>query len=580
MEFRVLGPIEASSGGHPLHLGGEQQRALLAYLLLNRNEVVSADRLLDELWAVPPGGGVAAVRTQVSRLRKQLGEAIETSGRGYVLHVQPDELDLDRLRLLLAKAGATPEPGRRSALLREADALWRGEALSGLDAPFVAVEAAALVELRLAALEDRIEADLEQGLSGELISELSALVVRYPLRERLRAHLILALYRGGRQADALEVYQDARRTLDEALGLEPSPALRELERAILRHDPALSVARPAKASVAEGSRAAARHPARIVLAGLALAAVSAAAGSFLLLTVGHDAEQSALTLGGRTHARPPVPHHAHTTVPRHAAKPRAATTHHPAKTSQPTTVIAAAAPAPAEPATTVAKTATASPEVHPVVARKRETAKPKPVTVSDTFDGDYVDPTIWHQVKDGGDVAIAQQNGQLQLTVGADAVPGGSYNQIDVHVGTQCSFPGDFNVRVDYVLLEWPAGDNIDIGLNAIYANAAVMRESSSQWGDGYGSWVIPSNGSVALPDASGSLRISRVDGIETTYFRHDGSWRKLASYSAPGAAVFGLQAMSDGQNSFGKQELKVAFDNFTVTGLNPTCAPGSQPSP
>src|SRR5437899_131467 len=104
MEFRVLGPVEASSGGRPLHLGGEQQRALLAYLLLHANEVVSTDRLLDDLWAVPPGGGVAAVRTQVSRLRKQLGDVIATSGRGYVLRVEAGELDLDRFRALLAEA--------------------------------------------------------------------------------------------------------------------------------------------------------------------------------------------------------------------------------------------------------------------------------------------------------------------------------------------------------------------------------------------------------------------------------------------------------------------------------------------
>ena len=138
--------------------------------------------------------------------------------------------------------------------------------------------------------------------------------------------------------------------------------------------------------------------------------------------------------------------------------------------------------------------------------------------------------------------------------------------------------PGDFDARVDYALLEWPAGDNIDVGLNAIYANAAVMRESSSQWGDEYGSWVIPSNGSVALPDTSGSLRVARVAGIETTYFWHQGSWRKLASSRATGSAVFGLQAMSDGQNAFGAQEVKIVFDNFKVTGINPVCAPGSQP--
>src|SRR5205823_10805775 len=118
MEFRVLGPVEALSGGRPLHLGGRQQHALLAFLLLHANQVVSADRLVDELWAVPPGGGVAAVRTQVSRLRKQLGDRIVTSGRGYELRVEAGELDLDQFRTLLAEAGASSEPRRRSELLR------------------------------------------------------------------------------------------------------------------------------------------------------------------------------------------------------------------------------------------------------------------------------------------------------------------------------------------------------------------------------------------------------------------------------------------------------------------------------
>jgi hypothetical protein len=133
-------------------------------------------------------------------------------------------------------------------------------------------------------------------------------------------------------------------------------------------------------------------------------------------------------------------------------------------------------------------------------------------------------------------------------------------------------FPGNFDARVDYTLLEWPAGDNIDVGLNAIYANAAVMRDSSSQWSDGYASWVIPDSGSVVLPDTGGSLRIARVNGIETTYFWHRGSWRKIASAAAAGAAVLGLQAFSDGHNPFGGNELKVAFDKFKVTGVDPIC--------
>ncbi len=147
-------------------------------------------------------------------------------------------------------------------------------------------------------------------------------------------------------------------------------------------------------------------------------------------------------------------------------------------------------------------------------------------------------------------------------------------------MGTQCTFPGDFDAQVDFTLLEWPQADNIFVGLSAIYAGAAVGREDNSAWGDGYTSWVVPgTNGSIPLTDASGSVRIARVDGIATTYIWHRGARTRFASGSSTGAAVFGLQAMSsDGASSFGQQELKVGFDNFTVAGTNPICPPGSQP--
>jgi DNA-binding SARP family transcriptional activator len=579
MEFRVLGPVEVSSGGRPLQLGGAHQRALLGFLLLHANEVVSADRLLDELWAVPPGGGVAAVRTQVSRLRKQLGDRIVTSGRGYELRVEPGELDLDRFRTLLAEAGTLSEPGRRSELLREADRLWRGDALTGLDAPFAESDAAALTELRLAALEDRIEADLDRGRHGELVSELSTLVVRHPLRERLRGQLIVALYRSGRQADALEAYRDAKRTLDEELGLEPSPALRELERAILTHDESLAATAVVddRGSSEPPPPDAPPSPSRrtwVLVAGTCASLGLAGASVALALSRGHGSAHEPPAAAASLPA-----HHVAKQAPRkhvhHAVVVKRAV-----RKSKPTVQVVS------RPPTTIVETTLASAPLpattHPTVTIPRHTAKPapppKPVTVSDAFDNDYVDPTIWHSITTGGDVAIAEQDGQLQLTVGPGAVPGGQYNQIDVHVGTQCAWPGNFDARVDYTLLEWPANDNITVGLNAIYASAEVMRVSSSQWGDEYGSWVIPSNGSVSLPDTSGSMRITRVNGVETTYFMHGGTWRKLASATQGGAAVFGLQASSDGQHAFGGQEVKVGFDNFTVTGVDPTCAPGAQP--
>ena len=210
---------------------------------------------------------------------------------------------------------------------------------------------------------------------------------------------------------------------------------------------------------------------------------------------------------------------------------------------------------------------------HVVTTGSHHHKSSKPVTIADGFDAGYIKPRTWgDKVTEGNDVSLLEQGGQLQLTVGADAVPGGHQDQIDVHVATQCAFPGDFDARVSYTLPVWPAGDNIDVGM---YANAdsAVMRDNSSQSGDGYTSWVGQSNGSVPFTALGGSLRIARVAGIETTYFWHGGRWRKLARFRELGQAVIGLQAVSDGQNPFGGQELKVAFDNFKVTGAKPVCS-------
>src|SRR5262249_3097224 len=198
MDFRILGPLEVVSQGQQVRLAGQRQRALLAYLLLHANEAVPAERLVDELWAEPPRGGPPALQSQISRLRKLLGARIVPAGSGYALRMGPGELDLERFRSLLGEAGATADPARRSLGLRRAEALWRGAPLDGVEAPFAVTEVGALEELRLAALEDRIEADLELGRDAELVSELAAFVRRYPLRERLRASLILPFYRSGR----------------------------------------------------------------------------------------------------------------------------------------------------------------------------------------------------------------------------------------------------------------------------------------------------------------------------------------------------------------------------------------------
>lgn len=231
MEFRILGPLEVLEDGHPLPIGGHKQRALLVCLLLEANRVVSRDRLLEVLWeGEPPETGGKALQVYVSQLRKLLGrERVETQAPGYRLRLEEGELDLERFQRL-----------RAQGKFAQALALWRGPPLAELAyRRFAQAEIARLEELRLTCLEERIDQDLAQGRHGELVGELEALVREHPLRERLRSRLMLCLYRSGRQAEALEAYQEARRALTEDLGIEPSKELRELQQAILRQDPAL-----------------------------------------------------------------------------------------------------------------------------------------------------------------------------------------------------------------------------------------------------------------------------------------------------------------------------------------------------
>ena len=250
MEFRILGPLEAWDAGREVALGGPKPRALLAVLLLHANEVVPADRLIDELWGEDSLESAAgALRVNVSRLRKALPpEVLATRPPGYVLRLGADELDLHRFERLVDEGRSLLARGLAAAAserLGEALALWRGPALADFTYELFAQGALArLEEIRLAAFELKIEADLDLGRHNELIGELEALVSEHPLRERLRGFLMTALYRSGRQAEALEAYQEARRALVDGLGLEPSPGLQELERAILQQDPALDAASP------------------------------------------------------------------------------------------------------------------------------------------------------------------------------------------------------------------------------------------------------------------------------------------------------------------------------------------------
>jgi DNA-binding SARP family transcriptional activator len=237
-DFRVLGPLEVSDETGPLLLGGLKQRAVLAVLLLEAGRVVSVDRLIDALWGEqPPRTAATSLQNFISGLRKILGsEVLETKAPGYRINLKPGELDLERFRR--AVEGAREQaPSERSARLREALALWRGPALADFTfEAFAQQPIAHLEELRLTTLEQRVESDLEAGRHVELVGELEGLVEAHPVRERLRAHYMLSLYRSGRQAEALEAYQDGRRILVEQLGIEPSRELQQLHGAILRQE--------------------------------------------------------------------------------------------------------------------------------------------------------------------------------------------------------------------------------------------------------------------------------------------------------------------------------------------------------
>jgi DNA-binding SARP family transcriptional activator len=277
VEFRILGPLEVvGDDGRPVPLPPAKPRALLVLLLLNRNRTVRTDVLVDQLWDErPPATATKTVQVYVSQLRKALGDRLQTRPGGYELRVDDGELDADRFERL------ADERDYRRAL-----ALWRGPALVDVRGEGFARSAAErLEESRLAAHEDRIDADLDAGRHAALVGELEQLVDEHPLQERLRAQLMLALYRSGRQAEALDVYRRTRTLLADELGLEPSPELRELEQAILRQDEALRRDRPPPAGepVAPSRR---RVWPLVALCVLVLAAIAGLAG-YLVLRGGH-----------------------------------------------------------------------------------------------------------------------------------------------------------------------------------------------------------------------------------------------------------------------------------------------------
>ena len=300
MEFRILGPLEIVDDGRTLALTGSKKRALLAILLLHANEVVSRERLLEDLWGERrPETAATALHGYVSQLRKMLEpdsrrdhSVLVTRAPGYELRVDAESLDLKRFQRL-AESGkrslAAGDTETAAAALEEALSLWRGPPLAEFAAaPFALIESLRLDELRVSATEDRVEADLALGRHGSIIAELEMLVAEHPHRERLCAYLMLALYRSGRQAEALDVYQRTRRALVDELGIEPGTMLQQLERAILNHDPSLELPPQARHESAPPGPVSADSPERprwrlwraLVVAVLVIAAALGVAAAF------------------------------------------------------------------------------------------------------------------------------------------------------------------------------------------------------------------------------------------------------------------------------------------------------------
>lgn len=576
MKFRILGSLQVCDGDREVGIRGGKQAALLAILLLQPNRSSSEDLLIEALW----GDGATArsadnLHVLVSRLRRLLGaDRVLREGSGYRIRVDDGELDAVRFERLRAE-------GRP----REALELWRGDALADFAyETWAQNEIRRLEELRLATLEERIEQDLAAGVDGELVGELQALVASHPLREALRRHLIVALYRSERQAEALEAYRDARRMLDEELGLEPSPALRALEGAVLRHDPSLD--RP-QAEPTEPARRRRRAALAGAVAAL-LAGFAAAIGAIQLLD-GDEAKRVAAATGpttGSTESRSTRTSTARKIVVRQKEGPRGTSTPRPpaprtavrrSPPSAPSPPPAPASPPPAAPKkkTTPQPQPQPKPQPQPQPQPSPPPSAPTTVELADNFDDNVFNREVWHRLATTG-TAAEERNGRVEITIAANAPAEGDFNQIAASYGTSCRFQGDFDARVEYELLEWPVKNGVVLSFSAWFISGpqvSVVRQSQSWSNEDYGSWLGNRVESSPSSDLRGALRIRRVGTTITTFYRRPaGDWHAFQAQGGfSGAPMFGLIAFSR-DDWFADKPVRVAFDNFSLTAGERVC--------
>jgi len=570
MDFRILGSLEVWDGERQLDLGGQKRRAVLAFLLLHANELVTVDRLVDQLWGEKaPQNAAGALHTHVSRLRKELGP--EVLATGYVLRVEPGSLDLERFERLVAEAESLPAR-ERAKTLREALGLWRGAPLEDLAfEPALAADIAWLEELRLSVLETRIDADLETGNHAGLVAELEALIAQQPLRERLRGQLILALYRDGRQAEALEAYRETRHVLMDELGLEPSPDLRELERAILQQDPALrrSAVPAGTAVVAESGVQAGRRRHILIAATLALllAGVGIAASDVLTTHTTHAAARPPITVVKVVTDNSGEQRRTYTTTTiekstnKKSSNKKSTTTH---ATNKPSSGKK----------TTTTTTPPARSTRHGRSSKKvTKGLKPAPVRVADSFSGSTLDNSIWTTWSNGSGSNYTQANGQAVFSIAGDVTYDPQWNNVGTDIGTQCKFPGAFDARVHFSLPQWPTGNGADIELDALGDNGAVdtiTRSTTTQF-DGYTIWPVPFGdpGATSIPDTSGRLRIARSHGDLQTYIWHRGHWKELGGQLLDHGEIWLAIGIGTDPSNWQQKDVSAAFDNFKVTAPN-----------
>lgn len=596
MEFRILGPLEVLDGGGPVEIAGSKRRAVLALLLLHANEVVRTERLIDDLWGDhAPRNAAAALHSHVSRLRKALGpDVLVRREWGYVLRINPDSFDLGRFERLVADA--RPLPAReRAAKLAGALELWRGPALADLGGEEgLRSEIARLDELRLAILERRIDADLEAGRNADLVAEIEALVAAHPLRERLRGQLILALYRAGRQVEALEVYRETRRVLSDELGLEPSPELRDLERAILRQDPALAGAPVQLEANSAQPPPSGRRARRLYYGAVAVLLLGALAAIAALLALeGTGAAKHAASSASHvaapttTSASHVVAQTATTTIVRtshrtvHRANSVIGVHHTVHAANKPNAVHSTASGSPEQRSALPTSHAAAA----PITKKKSASTNPKTPTesvrISDAFNDPAIDPLTWNLWNAGSGGTATEQNGELVFSLPASPSYDSQFHQSAINVGTKCTFPGDFDARVDFTLLNWPAKNGAWASLVAYRTKPLgpidEISRISDSYGERYNNW--PGRGSLPLADNSGSFRIDRSSGVLRSYALHYGQWKPIASQTTSGPIWIGMSLWTWAKD-WQHMPITAAFDNFKVTATSADCPTGSQPSP